>query len=92
LEGGHRAGGADVWAVVDEMLNQRLEAKLGKGRTLSSLRTAIRTADPRLDVELYRQGYVDKVQTLTAVQVANDLKAQYPDRAYFTPPAVQGAK
>jgi len=92
LEGGHRAGGADVWAVVDEMLNQRLEAKLGKGRTLSSLRTAIRTADPRLDVELYRQGYVDKVQTLTAVQTANDLKAQYPDRAYFTPPAVQGAK
>jgi len=92
LERGARAGGADTWLVVDEMLNQGLEARYGKGRTLSSLRTALRQASPRLDVELYRQGYVDKVQTLAAVQTAKDLMAQYPDRAYSIPPAVQGAK
>ena len=60
--------------------------------TLSDLRNALREASPRLDVELYRQGYSDKVRTLAAVQMANDLKAQYPDRAYFTPPVVQGAE
>ena len=93
LDRGARAGGADVWAVVDEILNQGLVAKLGEDApTLSDLRNALREASHRLDVELYRQGYVDKVRTKKAVQVANDLKAQYPDRAYFTPPVVQGAK
>jgi hypothetical protein len=93
LDRGARAGGADVWAVVDEILNQGLVAKLGEDApTLSDLRNALREASPRLDVELYRQGYSDKVRTLTAVHVANDLKAQYPDRAYFTPPIVQGAE
>jgi len=93
LDRGARAGGADVWAVVDEILNQGLAAKLGEDApTLSDLRNALREASPRLDVELYRQGYSDKVRTLAAVQVANDLKAQYPDRAYFTPPVVQGAE
>jgi len=93
LDRGARAGGADVWLVVDEILNQGLEAKLGEDApTLSDLRNALREASPRLDVELYRQGYSDKVRTLAAVQMANDLKAQYPDRAYFTPPIVQNAK
>jgi glutathione S-transferase len=93
LSRGARAGMADVWPVVDAVLNQGLETKLGKNApTLSDLRNALRQASPQLDVELYRQGYVDKVQTLQAVQLANNLKAQYPDRAYFTPPVVKGAK
>jgi hypothetical protein len=92
LDRGARAGAADVWPVVDEMLNQGLEAKLGANApTLADLRNALREASPRLDVELYRQGYSDKVRTLTAVQLAKDLAAQYPDRAYFQPPVVKGA-
>jgi len=93
LDAGTRAGGADVWLVVDEVLNQGLVAKLGEDApTLSDLRNALREASPRLDVELYRQGYSDKVRTQAAIQLANDLKAQYPDRAYFTPPVIQDAE
>jgi hypothetical protein len=93
LERGARAGAADVWLVVDEILNRGLESRLGEDApSLSDLRNALREANPRLDVELHRQGYVDKVRTPQAVALAQDLKAQYPDRAYFVPPLVQGAK
>ena len=87
---GQRAGSGDVWRLVDKVLNVALEARFPEAEpTLSKLRQAMRETNPRLDVELYRQGFVTTTRSEEAIEIAQALRERYPERAYF-PPSLAG--
>jgi len=89
-ERGLRVAPGDVWWVVDQALEQQLKERLGEDApSLADIRVTLREANPRLDVELFRQGLVTTVRTARAVEIAQELKQRYPDRAYFVPRLVE---
>jgi hypothetical protein len=83
-----RASPADVGREVDKVLNLMLEQTLGaEAPTVSVFRNLIREVNPRLDVELYRQGYVTTVRSPDAIDLARQMMEETaPRKGYFIPP------
>jgi hypothetical protein len=86
---GRRAAPADVGRAVDKVLNTLMGTVLGDNAlSLSRMRQLTRELSPRLDVELYRHGYVSSVRSQSAVDLAAELMVS-PGSArmgYFPPP------
>ena len=84
---GRRASPFDVGNDVDDFLNDLLEETAGEGApTILDLKNSARSANPKADLELYRQGYVSTVRSLEAVELGIQLKESQPELGYFIPP------
>ncbi len=84
---GFRATPGDVAKKVDEELNIRMKGEFGEDApSISTLRNAIREANPSLDAELFRQGFVSTVRSVEALQFLDLNNEIWPEHGYFRAP------
>jgi hypothetical protein len=90
---GRRAAPADVGRLTDQFINMLIKQTYGDAApSLSSLKSLLREQNPRLDVELFRQGFATTVRSEAAIALSQQLGELYPDRAYFLPPLSSDVK
>ena len=86
-EDGQRAAPSDVGAVVEDYVDDLLEDKYGEGApTIGDLKNMLRESNPRLDLELYRQGYASTVRSVAAMALAEELMKTQAPAGYTIPP------
>ena len=83
---GRRVSLTDIGAEVDDYLNEALLDKYGEDApTINDLKEQARESNPRMDVELYRQGYTTTVRSPEALALAIQLKNDHPELGYYVP-------
>ncbi|KKM76655.1 hypothetical protein LCGC14_1377930, partial [marine sediment metagenome] len=86
-EDGQRAAPSDVGAVVEDYVNDLLVEKYGDNApTIGDLKNMLRESNPRLDLELYRQGYASTVRSVAAMALADELTKTQAPAGYKIPP------
>lgn len=81
---GERVAPVDIGRDVDRVLNHFLGEE-GQP-SISDLRNRLRENDPRLDAELFRQGFTTSVRSERAQQWLIQLNRQFSDMGYFEAP------
>lgn len=84
---GQRAAPNDVGSEVDQVLNALMKITFGDSiPSMSKMRQLLREINPRLDVELYRHGYVSSVRSQAAVDLSVEMmEHREPRKGYFKP-------
>ncbi len=81
---GERVAPVDVSRDVDRVLNHFLDEN-GKP-SISELREKLRESNPRMDAELFRQGFTTSVRSDRAQEWLIQLARQFPNMGYFEAP------
>jgi len=72
---------------VEDYVDDLLEEKYGEGApTIGDLKNMLRESNPRLDLELYRQGYASTVRSVAAMALADELTKTQAPAGYKIPP------
>ncbi|KKN01207.1 hypothetical protein LCGC14_1130080 [marine sediment metagenome] len=88
-----RATPADVSRLVDKILNGSLDMLVGEDApNISDLRNLMREITPKLDAELFRQGFTSTVRSEEAQGYLRNYMQSLPDMGYFEAPLAQDVK